>query len=45
VIPRLINKITLRLGKEKVVVEKKVTKKADLEKTESTEDSETGGDE
>ena len=45
VIPRLINKITLRLGKEKVVVEKKVTKKTDLEKTEPTEESEAGGDE
>ena len=45
VIPRLINKITLRLGKEKVVVAKKVTKKTDLEKTEPTEESEAGGDE
>ena len=31
VIPRLIDKVTLRLGKEKVVVQKKVTKAKDLE--------------
>lgn len=45
VIPRLINKVTLRLGKEKVVVEKKITKKADLEKTEISGEYKVGGDE
>lgn len=31
VIPRLINKVTLRLGKEKVTIEKKITKASELE--------------
>lgn len=31
VVPRLINKVTLRLGKEKVTIEKKITKAAELE--------------
>jgi len=35
VIPRLINKVTLRLGKEKVTIEKKVTKASQLEETTS----------
>lgn len=39
VIPRLINKITLRLGKEKVIVEKKVTKPVKAEEGESTGNS------
>ena len=30
VIPRLINKVTLRLGKEKVQIEKRVTKAKEL---------------
>ena len=33
VIPRLINKATLRLGKQKVIIEKKVTKASDLGET------------
>ena len=33
VIPRLINKVTLRLGKEKVTIEKKITKAAELEES------------
>jgi len=31
IIPRLINKVTLRLGKEKVVVEKKITKPVQMQ--------------
>ena len=30
VIPRLINKVTLRLGKEKVIIQKKITKASEL---------------
>lgn len=33
IIPRLINKITLRLGKEKVIIEKKEIKEKELNKT------------
>ena len=35
VIPRLINKVTLRLGKEKVTIQKKVTKAKELKEAAS----------
>ena len=41
IIPRLINKITLRLGTQKVTVEKKKSKKSQKEQTETSTSSDT----
>ena len=43
VVPRLVNKITLRLGKQKVVIEKKKTSQKIAEKITAEEEEAQGG--